>query len=157
MFWAYVIRNGVKKNLHSLFVRSGDEVLIILQRAEMWINGVEVHGAVTVIVLRSSILHDGCEPERGHPKLLQIRQMTLNPSQVASMVCAGFRTIVGTRRFGRLIIRGIAVGEAVRHDEIQHVILRQPLKLSQRRSTGSERQFERGCSFGRDNSADGGS
>src|SRR5439155_3170737 len=77
--------------------------------------------------------------------------------QVASMVCAGFRTIVGTRRFGRLIIRGIAIGEAVRHDEIHHVVLRQSLKLSQRWSTGRERQFERRRSLRRGNSADGGS
>src|ERR1700694_2698677 len=73
------------------------------------------------------------------------------------MVCAWCRTIVGTGRFCRLIIRGIAIREAVRHDEIHHVILRKPLKLSQRRGAGSERQFERRRSLRRGNSADGGS
>src|SRR5258708_90270 len=73
------------------------------------------------------------------------------------MVCARFRTIVGTGRFCRLIIRGIAIREAVRHDEIHHVILRKPLKLSQRRGAGSERQFERRRSLRRCNSADRGS
>src|SRR5229473_1036881 len=73
------------------------------------------------------------------------------------MVCAGFRTIVGARCFCRLIIRGITVRETVRHDEIHHVILRKPLKLSQRRGAGSEWQFK-GCrSLRRSNSADGGS
>ena len=73
------------------------------------------------------------------------------------MVRPGFRTIVRARCFCRLIIRGVAIREAVRHDEIHHVILRKPLKLSHRGGAGSERQFERRRSLRRVNSADGGS
>ncbi len=58
MLGSHMIRNGVKQNLHSLLVRGCDEVLIILQGSEVWIDGVEVHSPVTVIVLRSAIFHD---------------------------------------------------------------------------------------------------
>ncbi len=60
MFRADVIRNDVKKNLHSILVRSSDQVLVVLQPAKMCIDGIEVHGAVSVVVLRSPVLHDGC-------------------------------------------------------------------------------------------------
>src|SRR5690348_8253497 len=54
MFWSNVIRHHVKKNLHSLFVRGCDEFLIILYGTEMWIDSVEVHSPIPVIVLRGS-------------------------------------------------------------------------------------------------------
>src|SRR6266478_2781176 len=54
-------------------------------------------------------------------------------------------------------MRVITIREAIRHNEIHHVILRKPLKLSDRRGASSERQFERRCSLRRLNSADGGS
>ena len=60
MFRADMIRNDVENNLHSLLVRSRDQILIILQCPEMWVHGIKVHGAVPVIVLRSPVLHNGC-------------------------------------------------------------------------------------------------
>ena len=71
------------------------------------------------------------------------------------MVGTRFRTVLGTRRSRGFIIRGIAVREAVRHDEIHHIILRKSLKLSQRRGADSQRQFESRRSLRRGNSADG--
>ena len=60
MFRADMIRNDVENNLHSLLVRSRDQILIILQCPEMWVHGIDVHGAVPVIVLPSPVLHNGC-------------------------------------------------------------------------------------------------
>ena len=60
MFRTDVIRNDVKTNLYFFLVRGGDQVLIILHRAKMWIDGIQVHGAVSVIVLHRPVLHDGC-------------------------------------------------------------------------------------------------
>src|SRR5882762_1658949 len=156
MFRADMIWNDVKKNLHSLLVCRGDQILIILQRAEMRLDRIQVNSAVPVIVLRGSVRHNGCEPECGDTEILQIWQMILNPAQVAAMVRARFRTIVGAGRFRRLIICGITVREAVRHDEVHHVILRKPLKLAQRRSAGRNRQFEGRRALRRGDSADGG-
>ena len=124
MFRSNMIRHGIKKNLHPLFVRGRDEFLIIFQRSEMGIDGIKVHGAVPVIVLRGPVFHDGRKQQRGHAEILQIGQVVLYPAQVAAVVGAGFRTVVRTRRFCWLIIRRIAVREAVRHDEVHHVVLR---------------------------------
>ena len=90
MFRSDVIRHNVKKNLHPLLVRGCDEFHIILQRSQMCIDGIEVHGAVSVVVLCGSIFHDRCEPERGHAKILQIGQVILNPAEVAAVVRAWF-------------------------------------------------------------------
>ena len=41
MFRPDVVRNKVKKNLHSLLVRLRDEFLIVPNRSKMWIDRVE--------------------------------------------------------------------------------------------------------------------
>ena len=71
------------------------------------------------------------------------------------MVRARFCTIVRSRGFCWFIIRGIAVGETVRHDEVHHVILRESLELAEGGRAGGERQFERGDSLWRSDPADG--
>ncbi len=130
MLWADVVRHDVEENLHSLAVRRCDQVLIVLERTEVWINGVQVNGSVSVIILRSAVLHDRSKPKRGHAEILQVKETVLDSEQIATMICARLRTIMRSGSLGGLIIRGVSVCETVRHDQVNHVILRHSLKFS---------------------------
>src|SRR5205814_10564180 len=47
-----VVWDGIEENLHLLFVRCHDQVLIILQRTQVRVDGIQIHSAVPVIILR---------------------------------------------------------------------------------------------------------
>ena len=49
--------------------------------------------------------------------------MFANAAQVAAVIGARICAVVGIGRVGGLIVGGIAVGEAVRHDEVNHIRL----------------------------------
>ena len=75
-----VIRHSIEKNLHFLFVRCRHKALIIPQRTQVRIHRVQIHRAVPVVILRRPILHHRREPQSCDAKLLQIRQMILDPA-----------------------------------------------------------------------------
>ena len=58
--------------------------------------------------------------------------MVLDSVQIAAMVRARLRTVMRAGRFRWLVIGWVAVREAVRHNQVNHVIRRKPLKLPQR-------------------------
>ena len=55
MIRASVIGHGVEENFYSVTVSVGDQFLIILQAAKMRIDGVQIDGAIAVIILRGAI------------------------------------------------------------------------------------------------------
>ncbi len=55
IFWSHVIRHEIEKNLHALLVRFRDEFLIVLNRSKMRIDRVQIHRAITVIILSRAI------------------------------------------------------------------------------------------------------
>jgi len=142
MMRAHMIGNGVEENLDALLVGSGDEVLIIGERAEMRIHGVEVHGAITVIILRGAILNDRGEPEGGDAEILEIGQMLADAAEIAAVIGAGIRAVVSAGSAGRRIVREITIGEAVRHDEIKSIRRRETLITASDGLARSERQFK---------------
>src|SRR5215470_2806540 len=91
---ADVIGKGVKENFHFALVSGGDEFFVIVERAEMRIDGIEIHRAVTVVILCGAIFYDGREPESGNAEILEIFQMIANAPEVAAVPSARFRTIV---------------------------------------------------------------
>src|SRR5437588_9569286 len=59
---ANVVRHGVKENLHLLFVRRSHQFLVILQRTQVGISGVQIHRVGSAVMLRRAILHQRREP-----------------------------------------------------------------------------------------------
>src|SRR5947209_10993818 len=79
--------------------------------------------------------------------------MVLDSVQIAAMVRARLRTVMRAGRFRWLVIGWVAVREAIRHNQVNHVLRRKPLKLPQRGGARGKRQFEGGCSLWRPNPA----
>ena len=88
----------------------------------MGIDGVEVYGAIAMIVLRGAIFDDGREPHGGNAEIFQVGEMILHAAQIAAMPRARLGAVVRAGKFRGFIVGGIAVGEAVRHDEIKDVV-----------------------------------
>ena len=138
-----MVRDNIEENLHPLLVRRGDEFLIFAKRSQMRVDRVEIDGSIAVIVLRRAILDDGREPKSGDAEISQIAKMILNSPQITPMICTRPVADVGSNGVRRLIICGIAVGEAIRHDEINDVLRGEPLKLVDGLGSRFQRQLER--------------
>ena len=110
-----------------------------IDRAEVIVHGVMVHGVVTVVVgigapgfvavvYSAEVLVPGSDPQGGHSQLLKVRQMVDDPPQVTPVPTAGFvPSDCFRRRAARAIVGGIAVAEAVEHDQVDHIVLIEPL------------------------------
>src|SRR5438045_8679963 len=62
-------------------------------------------------------------------------------------VPAAFGGLGGGWGLGRNVVGQIAAGKAMGHDEVNHVIRRQPLKSSERRSARCQWKFKRSCAL----------
>src|SRR5580692_12982794 len=82
--------------------------------------------------------------------------MLANAAKVAAVICARIHTVMRATSFRRLIIRGVTVREAVRHEEINHIFLRQPLEFSELHRARGYRQFKRSCACWSSDAAYGG-
>src|SRR5262249_43395073 len=102
----------------------------------MRVDRIEIDSTVTVIILSGAVLHDGSQPECRDAEVLQIVEMVANATQIAAVPGTRFRAVVRAREFGRLIVRWIAVGKAVGHDEVEDIFLRKTVKASCRRKPG---------------------
>ena len=123
-----VIRHGVEEKFHVLLAQCRGQFFVIGKPAEMRINGVQIRRAVAVIILLRSIFHNGREPQRGHAKFLEIRDMIANSAQIAAMPRTRFRAIVRAGKFCRFVICRIAVRETVRHDQVENIVGTQAVK-----------------------------
>ena len=115
----------------------GIPILELLHRSETRLDIVVVHGRVTVIGsagIGSGVPVNGRHPDAGHAKVFQIVQMIAHAAKVPAMIprasssaspaTAGTANIligchVGLRR---RIIRRIAIGEPVRHEQVNHIV-----------------------------------
>ncbi len=82
--------------------------------------------------------------------------MFANAAQVAAVIGARICAVIGSGRVSGLIVGGITIGEAVRHDEVNHIRLRKAVKLSGGWTARRQRQFKGGFSSGSGDAADGG-
>src|SRR6202022_2400754 len=119
-----VVGNNVEQHFHFFLLSGGDELLIVRERAQMGINRVEVCCAITVIILRGIVFHDGREPKSCYAELFEIRQAIEDAAQISAMPGAWIGAVVrsgGAGGVGRFVVAGIAVGETIGHDEITYV------------------------------------
>src|SRR2546430_4439670 len=151
---ANVIGDRVEKNLHAPFVRSGDEIFVVVESSQMWIDGIEIYRAVSVVIVGGSVFHDRRQPERRDAKILQIVQMVPDAAEIASVPCAWFCAIVGTGKFSGLVAGGVTIAEAVRHDEVKNIVSCKAVKASCRRSARRNGKFESRVTRWRGDAAD---
>ena len=64
-----MIGHKVEKDLYALFVGFRHECLIILNRTEMRIDGVQIYRSITVVILSRAILQYRCKPQSGHAQV----------------------------------------------------------------------------------------
>src|SRR5256885_15140269 len=118
---ANVIGDSVEENFHVPLMRSGYEIPVVVESSQMWIDGVKIYRAVSVVIVGGSVFHDRCQPKCCDAKILQIVQMVADAAEIASVPCAWFCTIVGTGKFSGFVVGGVTIGEAVRHDEVKNI------------------------------------
>src|SRR5258706_4068314 len=135
---ANVIGDRVEENLHVPLMRSGYEILVVIESSQMRIDGIKIHRAVSVVIVGGSVFHDRCQPKRRDTKILQIVQMVPDAAEIASVPCAWFCAIVGAGKFSRLVVCGVTIGEAVRHDEVKNNLRCETMEPGYRRS-GSDK------------------
>src|SRR5256885_15632117 len=87
---ANVIGDRVEKNLHAPFVRSGDEIFVVVESSQMWIDGVKIYRAGSVVTVSGSVFYDRCQSKRRDAKILQIFQTVSDAAEMASVPCAWF-------------------------------------------------------------------
>src|SRR6266850_7229262 len=138
---ANVIGDRVEENLHAPLMRSGYEIFVVIKSSQMWIDGVKIYRAVSVVIVGGSVFHDRCQPKCRDAKILQIVQMVPDAAEIASVPCAWFCTIVGTEKFSRLVVGGVTVGEAIRHDEVENIVSCEAMKASCRKSSRGNGKF----------------
>ncbi len=130
MLGADVIGHIVFVHADALGAGGGDQALIIGEGAQMFVHGIEIDGAVAVIIAGRvvGVVHHRSEPQYCHSQLLEIRQVRLDAGEIAAVVGARLGAIDGDG-VGGAIVREIAVGEAVGHDEVEQVVSAERLRL----------------------------
>src|ERR1039458_4797098 len=92
-------------------------MLVIGERAKVWVDCVKVRSGVAVIGLRHSIIgSNGRGPHCRYAQLLEVIQMLLDAGKISSMPPALSSAIVARGIVGRL-----PVSKSIGHDEVKHV------------------------------------
>src|SRR5580693_6093591 len=149
-------------------MRFGDQIAIFAESAEVRIHSVKIDGAVAVITFRRAVFDDGREPQRGDAEFLKIKKMFAKAAQIAAVIGAGLGAVERRSRFFFIarvgicrallwfVVARIAVGEAVRHDEVQNVLRIEPLEFAESGGARGDRQIEGSFAGGRADAANGG-
>ena len=123
--------------------------------AEVLLDAVEVDGPVAVVVGDRlpvvglavvqvvDVVVPGVEPQRGDAELLQVRQLLDDPAQVAAVVVPRLRAVEEALRAGGVVVRRIAVREAVGHDQVDDVVRREALEAALSREGSEELERHR--------------
>ncbi len=126
-----VVGDDVEEDLHALGVRLGDEVLEVLVGAEVRVDLGEVGDPVAVVAgrgvlpraLHGLVLEDGRHPDGGGAHALDVVEPVGQALEVAALVEALVGGVVAGGETGAgqaaLVVAGVAVGEAVRQDEVE--------------------------------------
>src|ERR1700691_2640993 len=140
MLRACVVHHVVDQHLHAEAVSVSNKCLIVLHGANMVVESVKVNDVVAVVI-GISVLPDRSQPESGYTKVVQISEMVSNATQIAAMVRPGIASVIYARRPRRLIVRRITIGEAVGHDQVNHVVPRETFKAFLKVSSRQQRQL----------------
>ena len=127
-----VVRHRIEDDLHAARMGRSHESAIVRHRSEVGIDGVHIRCAIAVIRLPGlsrAVVIERRGPKRRDTQLLQVIQMIFDATQIATMVCPPKTSIVRVAKVGKLVIRLVAIREAVRHNQVHHVGVAEPLRL----------------------------
>ncbi len=129
-----VVRDDVEVDLDALAVRLFDEGLELGVRAEVRVDLGEVGDPVPVVAgagvrafsLHRAVLEARGEPDRGRAEAVDVVELFAEPGQVAAVVEALVGRVVAGRECvagePALVVRRVAVLEAVGHDEVEGLV-----------------------------------
>ena len=141
---AGVVGNDVEDDVDALLVGGLDEVAELLARAEVRVHVEEVLDAVAVVArLECDLAERRADPQRGDAQPAEVAELARQPLDRAALPAAagaepgvvidrGRRPRAGTAacrrshgaaRIVRVAAFLVAVGEAVQHQEVQHLVL----------------------------------
>ena len=120
---AAVVEDHVHNDLHTSLVSIVDEVDIFLVGAETWVYTIIVGCRVTVIGTTFHIIFQyGIEPDCRDAQVLDIIHVLFDAGQVAPVAGVGVIAVyLISLPQGDLVVVGVAVGEAVRHDQVEDI------------------------------------
>ena len=141
MMRASVIDHVIDEDLHPQPVGIRQQRLVFLHRAHVIIERVEVDHVVPVVV-GVCILPHRCQPNSVHSKIAQIIQVLANTAQIAPVISHRIAAVINASRAGRLVVRQIAVGEAIGHDQVDDIVARKTFKGTARLGACQQRQLD---------------
>ena len=136
-----VVENHIHHHLQSLLVSLSSKLLVLLVGSEAWIYTIVIGGSVTMIgtvlaIIRTVILQDRSKPQGGYAQLVEIIQMLADSLQVATMTKTWCRAVAGlVTHVLECIVLQIAIGKAVGHQHVEHILVRETDALVTRHLT----------------------
>src|ERR1035441_1511325 len=152
MIRAGVIGHLILNDLDAHGMGLVDQFAELVERAEVLLDGIVVHGAVSVVVgdgavaigfafvAAVGVVVDGSEPERGDAERFQVGQVLDDAFAIAAMVVAALGTIVQAAAHWRIVVGWIAVRKTVGHDQVDHVVGRETLEAAGAVERGNNRE-----------------
>src|ERR1051326_2719111 len=134
MPWPDVIRDLVLEDLDAQRVRFLDQLAQGRESTEAILDGVIVDRMIAVVVrvwaprfiatvYAIPVVVPRCEPECCDAEIFQVGQLVDYAAQVTAVKAAWVVAIVGFGwRVFRIVVRCITVNEAIRHDQVDHVV-----------------------------------
>jgi hypothetical protein len=137
-----VIRHLILNHFDPLAVRGIHQLAELRQRPKVLLDAIVVDRAVAVIIrdglavgsfalvqMVDVVIHR-VEPDGRHAQVLQIRQVIDNALEITAVIIARLLPVPHAARYGWIVIGGIAVREAIRHDQVNNVVRREALKAA---------------------------
>ena len=126
-----VVENHIHHNLQTLLVSLINESLILSIGSEAWIHTIVVGGGITMIgtvlaIIRTIILQNRSKPQGSYAQLAEIIQVLTDSLQVTTMTKTRCRAVAGlVTHVLECIVLQIAIGKTVRHQHVEHILVRE--------------------------------
>ena len=128
MVVAAMVEDHIHHHLQSTLVAFVDELLIFSVCTEARIHfiviggGVSVVRAVHAVVVGPVVFQDRCEPQGSNAKVGEVVEVLLNAGEVTAVAQAWLGAVAGlvAHSLDDIVLR-VAVGEAVGHEQVEHV------------------------------------
>ena len=136
-----VVENHIHHNLQTLLVSLINELLILCIGSEAWIHTIVVGGGITMIgtvlaIIRTVVLQNRSKPQGSYAQLAEIIQVLADSLQVATMTKTRCRAVAGlVTHVLECIVLQISIGKTVRHQHVEHILVRKADALVSRHLT----------------------
>src|SRR3954468_15402768 len=114
----------VEQHLDAKLVRGFHQRNVIRQSSQMFVSGVVIDRAVAVVILLAKIIivDDGREPDGSYAQVLQVGKVVANALEIATVIRPRTAAVISIAAGCALVVGWVAVGKAVRHDEVDDVV-----------------------------------